>query len=237
MVSSPFGGVDHVNDTLLLRNVLATLDVSLAGQRVLDVGCGRGYTGEVIEAAGGAYFGVDTLASRTGFKLALAEAEALPFANESFDRVCCIDAFEHFIDQGRAAREFRRVLRPDGCVFLSAPNYANIAGLVKKFSEAVGGYEKNSWAPFRNWQPQALEQMLTPNRVKRVFRDAGFPRMRWIGHSAEAGLGLFPWIEHPRMPEALKFRLQRFWGLIGPAISARLARRKSAHLLEDRGMR
>jgi len=217
MVSSPFGGVEGINRALLLE-VFGKLAIDLAGRAILDVGCGRGYVGEAVTEAGGDYTGVDFVASRGGFKLAMADAARLPFPDAAFDGVFCIDAFEHFPDPPGAAADFRRVLRSNGFVFLSVPNYANVAGIVKKVCEWAGGYDKDTWAPFRNWQPQELERALTTRRIRRAFLDAGFTKLRRIGHGPEVGLGLLPWMAHGKMPEAIKFRLQRLFGTIGPAM-------------------
>jgi ubiquinone/menaquinone biosynthesis C-methylase UbiE len=214
MISSPFGGVDGVNRELLI-DVWRRLGITVAGRKVLDVGCGRGFASEVVEAHGGTYTGVDLVVSTKGIQLAAADAHRLPFPDSAFDAVLCIDAFEHFPDPGTAASEFRRVLRPGGSVFLSVPNYANVAGLVKWYSERFGHYERDTWAPFRNWQAQELEHAITPGKVRQAFRRAGFTRFRYIGHGAEVGLGLFPWLEHPSMPDAIKFRLQRACAKIG----------------------
>jgi SAM-dependent methyltransferase len=217
MVSSPFGGVDGVNRELVGR-VFDQLGVSLQGRSILDVGCGRGFIGDYVRDQGGDYAGTDFVASRKGIRLALADAAALPFPEASFDGVFCIDAFEHIPKPERATREFRRVLRPGGFVFLSAPNYSNVAGLVKRVCEAAGWYERNTWAPFRNWQPQELEHPLTGGLVRRAYGAAGFTRFTRRGHPTEASLGLFPWVEHAKMPEAIKFRLQRLFAALGPAI-------------------
>lgn len=221
MVSSPFGGVDGINAPLF-NTVLAALDIDFTGRRVLDVGCGRGFVeGEVI-ARGGRYVGADFVVSRGGFPLVRADAARLPFPDGTFDVLLCIDASEHFPDPPAAAREFFRVLRPGGVYFLSAPNYGNVAGLVKWTCERFGGYEKNTWAPFGRWQPQELEQPLTPGFVRRLYREAGFTGIRALGHGAEVGLGLFPWVDHPKMPEAIQFRLQRLFAKIGPAVARRV---------------
>ncbi|NUM56845.1 MAG: class I SAM-dependent methyltransferase [Candidatus Hydrogenedentes bacterium] len=217
MVSSPFGGVSGVHRDLF-DDVIRKLNLPLDGQSILDVGCGRGFVGEVVRAHGGRYTGADLVRNGTGFSLALADAMNLPFRDESFDGVFCIDAFEHIPDGVRAAREFRRVLRPGGFVFLSAPNYGNVAGIVKWWCEAFGFSKRDSWAPFRRWQPQELEQALTQRRIRAQYRSAGFGRATRIGHAPEVGLGLFPWIDHPRMPEAVQFRLQRAFASVGPAI-------------------
>jgi ubiquinone/menaquinone biosynthesis C-methylase UbiE len=218
MVSSPFGGVDGVNQSLF-DEVFTRLGIDLTGRAVLDVGCGRGFTREVVEARGGAYTGIDFVVSAPDLPIAQADAAAIPMPDAAFDTVFCIDTFEHFPDGVGAAREFRRVLKPGGFVFLSAPNYGNVAGIVKKCCETLGRYEKNTWAPFRRWQPQELEQPLTGHGVKSTYRAAGFTRFSRIGHGPEVGLGLCPWIDHPRTPEAIQFRLQRLFASIGPAIA------------------
>jgi len=218
MVSSPFGGVDGINEALF-ESVFRALDIDVKDKQILDVGCGRGFTGDVIRARGGRYTGIDLVNSGSRFPLALGDATHLPFPDACFDGVLCIDAFEHIPDGAAAAREFRRVLCGDGFIFLSAPNYGNVAGLVKWACEAFGGYAKDTWAPFRRWQPQELEQPLTGARVQRLYCDAGFTRIRRIGHGPEVGLGLFPWIDHPCMPEAIQFRLQRLAAWAGPGIA------------------
>ncbi len=217
MVSSPFGGVDSVNRALF-DSVFDELNIAVDGCDILDVGCGRGYVGEWVSEKGGQYTGVDFVRSRGGFRLALADSARLPFPDASFDRVFCIDAFEHFPDIGQAAREFRRVLRPGGVVFLSVPNYANVAGIVKKYCEVLGHYEKDTWAPFRQWQPQELESALTSRRVRTTFKQADFRVLRRVGYGPDTGLGLCPWIAHKRMPESLMFRLQRLFATIGPML-------------------
>lgn len=228
MVSSPFGGVDGIHREMMLK-IFELLGIELEERRVLDVGCGRGFTGDVVTACGGAYFGADLVASRTGLRMVVADGSALPFADAAFDAVFCIDVFEHIPDSVAAAREFNRLLRPGGFVFLSVPNYGNVAGLVKKYCETCGGYEKDTWAPFGGWKPQEFEQFITGRRVRRVFRQGGFGRLRLLAHPYEMDGGLFPWIAHPAMPERIKFRLQRLFAMIGPVV-ARVWPGASLHL-------
>jgi SAM-dependent methyltransferase len=219
MVSSPFGGVDGVR-TGLLAEVWARLEIDPANKRVLDIGCGRGFIEDLVCARGGTYTGADFVVSRRGFPLVQADSAALPFADESFDLALCIDAFEHFPNPNHGAREIRRILRPGGVFFLSAPNYGNVAGVVKRVYEGLGWYAPRTWAPFGRWQPQEFELPITAGYVRRVFACAGFRTMRRIGHGAEVGLGLFPWVDHPRMPETIQFRLQRLFARIGPPVAA-----------------
>ncbi len=220
MVSSPFGGVDGMREDLL-ADVFDRLNVSIDNRWLLDVGCGRAFLADMVARANGFYMGIDIVtchAQRDDRHVLQAAADALPFPRGSFDIVTCIDAFEHFERPGAAAREFRRVLHDDGCVFLSAPNYGNVAGLVKKACETFGSYRRDTWAPFRNWQPQEHEAFLTSSGLRRTFRAAGFRKLRRIGYGGEVGVGLFPWLEHRRMPEWAGFRLQRLFGNMGEAV-------------------
>jgi SAM-dependent methyltransferase len=218
MVSSPFGGVDAINSGLL-DDTFRRLDIDIANRAVLDIGCGRGYIGEIVRARGGRYTGLDLVPSRGGFALSIGDAAALPYRDAAFDAVFCIDAFEHIPDPVRAAHEMRRVLRPGGFVFLSTPNYGNVAGLVKRWCERFGAYEKNAWAPFGRWQAQEWETPLTFRRVRGIFRAAEFDEGRVVSHAAEIGLGVCPWMDHPRAPDFVRFRLQRFFNAIGPGIA------------------
>ena len=97
-----------------------------AGERLLEVGCGMG-TDLLQFALGGAKVtGVDltprsieisrrhlTVYGESG-DFAIADCEALPFANESFDVVYSNGVLHHTPDTAGAVREIHRVLRPGG---------------------------------------------------------------------------------------------------------------------------
>jgi SAM-dependent methyltransferase len=50
------------------------------------------------------------------------EAQRLPFADASFDRLSCIGSLEHYPDASAALHEIRRVLAPGGRVLFTVPN-------------------------------------------------------------------------------------------------------------------
>ena len=103
-------------------------------RRVLDVGCG---TGGLLEEAGQRnlhpqirVIGVDV--SLAMLQLAQkkvngtyhvswsnAVAEYLPFPSGSFDAVVCANSFHYYRGPLRVLAEFRRVLRPGGCLVLT----------------------------------------------------------------------------------------------------------------------
>lgn len=228
MVSSPFGGIDGIHKERL-RGTLERLGIDCKGKHVLDVGCGRGYTGEVVREMGGRYTGLDFVLSRQSAGLVQGDAGRLPFRDAVFDFVFCIDAFEHFPEPVAVTSEFHRVLRPGGTVFLSAPNYANVAGVVKRCLERKGAYRPDTWAPFGRWQPQEFEQCLTPRLVRRVFRSGGFTRFNAVGYGREVYLGLFPWLDHPHMPDQIRLRAQPLLIRLGGPL-ARVWPSSSLHL-------
>jgi SAM-dependent methyltransferase len=89
--------------------------------KVLDVGCGHRPYREIF--TGSEYFGVDTPVSygEGSSPDAWASAEGLPFADGSFDCMVCTEVLEHLEDPERAVEEMARVLKPGGCLILSAP--------------------------------------------------------------------------------------------------------------------
>ncbi len=92
------------------------------GMPVLDLACGPGFVAGAAAGRGAAPVGLDfsaamlTLARRAHPALRFEEgdAEALPFADGSFDAVVSNFGVHHVPDPARAVSEARRVLRPGG---------------------------------------------------------------------------------------------------------------------------
>jgi len=91
-----------------------------AGRGVLDVGCGDGYLCERLSARGfQTVVGVDLANTRLtyargrarGGRFAQSDVCELPFADEQFDVVTCVEVLEHLPDPERACRELARVSR------------------------------------------------------------------------------------------------------------------------------
>ena len=99
------------------------------GKRVLDVGCGGGFTTEFLAERGCRVSGLDPSpkliaaadrhAKQTGKDIdyTVGKSEHLPYEDGSFDIVTCVDVLEHVEDPAQAIREIHRVLAPGG-VFL-----------------------------------------------------------------------------------------------------------------------
>ncbi|HKI93045.1 MAG TPA: methyltransferase domain-containing protein [Gaiellaceae bacterium] len=88
--------------------------------RLLDVGCGGGvFLRHALAAAGCSGAGLDhsrdmvrLAREKTGVRVELAEAGAMPFADGEFTAVSCLVAFFFFADPVAVLREIRRVLDP-----------------------------------------------------------------------------------------------------------------------------
>lgn len=215
LVTSPFITQMGELDIDLLATVFRSLDLNWEVGVVADVGCGTGFLSTVFDQQT-FYIGVDlvqheTVADLLGHRcrFMVANAQQIPLSDESVDLVLCVDSFEHYPQPLLAAQEFYRILKKNGQLFLSVPNYSNIAGLVKRFMEENGGYAKESWAPFDYWKAEELEHLLTPSSVKAVFSRAGFKEKIYIGYEKEIVIGLFPWLWHPQMPAKIERAITR----------------------------
>jgi ubiquinone/menaquinone biosynthesis C-methylase UbiE len=115
---------------LKLRYALADLRPVTAG-RLLDVGCGSGTMARAIKRerpeleVHGVDFSAATIAAANsrpgGVTFAQAPAEALPYADASFDAITMFDVLEHVDDPDKVLREIARVLKPDGRFHLVLP--------------------------------------------------------------------------------------------------------------------
>lgn len=117
-----------------LREAIESIDFSyqlheyksFTGKRVLDVGSGNGYVLSKYAGEGAQVSGIDI--TPTGIELCkkrfeylglqgdfrIADAENLPFDNDTFDCVCSMGVLHHVPDTEKAVAEIFRVMKPGG---------------------------------------------------------------------------------------------------------------------------
>jgi ubiquinone/menaquinone biosynthesis C-methylase UbiE len=105
-----------------------------SGRRVLEIGVGLGTDHLQLSRAGAIMHGVDLTPTslemtRLRFEqegrtttLALADAEDLPFEDESFDAVYSFGVLHHTPDMDAAIQEVRRILKPTGFALIAIYN-------------------------------------------------------------------------------------------------------------------
>lgn len=152
MRASEYDLMHAVEDSHWWYTVLRGLvDEALVGRlpaaaRLLDAGCG---TGGMLAFLRGrktdvALAGVDAAEQAVRYchqrglsAVVQGRVEALPFADEAFDAVLCLDVLYHTdVAEQRALAEMGRVLRPQGLLLLNLPAMAALRGA---HDEAVGG--------------------------------------------------------------------------------------------------
>jgi SAM-dependent methyltransferase len=128
------GVVQRLLQRMLFAYVLARPPLrALADQppsKLLDVGCGRGDLGEALVRRGWHVAGVEpspdacAYARRRGVQASTGTLETVSFDAETFDAVVMRHSLEHVPDPIGDLERVRSVLRPDGLLAISVPNFS-----------------------------------------------------------------------------------------------------------------
>ncbi len=132
----------------VVRHAVGVAD--LGGMRALDIGCSAGFIADEIAAAGARTTGVDIdepglaqararFGDRVDFRVA--RGENLPFPDASLDLVVFNHIYEHVVDPEAVVAEIRRVLAPQGVLYLGVGHKHQIL-------------EPHYKLPFLSWLPQ-----------------------------------------------------------------------------------
>ena len=124
---------------------LVDIGYDYRGKKVLDVGCGGGFLTEEIAKFGLETTGLDPSvpslhtarnhAATMNLSIDYHEGfgERLPFPDEKFDMVFCLDVLEHVRDFEKILREVRRILVPGGFFFFETVNRTLLSYLIVIF--------------------------------------------------------------------------------------------------------
>ncbi|MCL1463547.1 bifunctional 2-polyprenyl-6-hydroxyphenol methylase/3-demethylubiquinol 3-O-methyltransferase UbiG [Argonema galeatum] len=104
------------------------------GLKALDVGCGGGFSCEFMADRGVEVSGIDRSAKciekaqehavKRGIKIdyKYGLAEEMPYEDNTFDVVVCVDVLEHIADLNKVISEINRILKPNGLFFFDTIN-------------------------------------------------------------------------------------------------------------------
>jgi ubiquinone/menaquinone biosynthesis C-methylase UbiE len=208
----------------------------------LEIGSGTGYfslnllQAGVIERATctdispGMLEALQANAKRLGLKkvrTVRAEAELLPFEDESFDLVFGHAVLHHIPDLPKAFGEFHRLLRPGGTIiFCGEPSrYGDLLAALPKQSARIAaplwrralGAEKyrpdpDELAGGHDLEPEVDVHAFAPGDLRRFAKDAGFGEVRVKGEELLANFHGWTMrgLESSAEPESVPMRWRRF---------------------------
>ena len=205
---------DHIAPTYDKLNHLMSMNVDRAWrrralkeivdgtpQRILDVACGTGdSTISIAKAAapGSEVVGADISegmmalvegkAKKAGvgdrITLQVADGEALPYEEGSFDRVTCAFGIRNFEHKEKGLEEFLRVLKPGGkavVLELSVPQNRLVRWAYDlyftRLLPRIGGAVSGDRAAYR-YLPASVHNVPAPQDFCRLMEDAGFTAVR-----------------------------------------------------------
>ncbi len=168
-----------------------------AGLDVLDVGCGQGIDVTRYALAGARATGMDltprhvelarkhTTAMGLDVTIVEGDAESMPFADASFDRVSSNGVLHHTPDMPAALREIRRVLRPGGETRVIVYNRSSLhywmnqvgyCGIVRGqlFQERSMAGVLSRGVEYSSTGARPLVRVYSPRQVRRMLNEAGF---------------------------------------------------------------
>jgi ubiquinone/menaquinone biosynthesis C-methylase UbiE len=166
------------------------------GERVLDLGCGRGEAAVELLCMGALPVALDYSASAVRLTHALldgrslvvrAGANALPFPTATFDRVLMGDVIEHLPwDMGiETLREIERVLVPGGQALIhSSPNVWFVALVMRPLRAVMVrlGYTQvvNRFNEYERLRHSMHVNELSPRSIGTLMRQAGVQAETWV---------------------------------------------------------
>jgi SAM-dependent methyltransferase len=152
------------------RRFLVERHLIREGDRVLEIGTGRGTLLHELRSQGIDAAGVETSVDRIAeaqarfgpLPILQVNGTALPYPADSFDVVLSFDVLEHIADSDAHVAEVRRVLKPGGWYLLQTPN---------KWSNTI--FETIRWRSFTRWRADHCA-LHTSRQLEERFRRHGF---------------------------------------------------------------
>ena len=164
--ASPLSGVGRALETVVK---------TMGARSVLEAGCGTGHWLDLLQPVVPNVYGLDlspgmlAQARMRGkdLRLALGRATELPFRDQAFDLIFCVNAIHHFGDERKFIFEARQLLTPKGAL-------------------AVIGLDphgrKDSWYVYQYFEETYqtdIGRFPTRSNLESWMEEAGFERLEW----------------------------------------------------------
>lgn len=150
------------------------------GARILDAGCGSGRTLQELVDYGevaGLELNADAadVARGRGFDVEVGRLEELPWPDQSFDLITCLDVIEHTPDDRLVLRELLRVCKPGGWLLATVPAYQALWSYHDEVNHHYRRYERASLRAAVSEAGWALQRITSFNTL--LFPPAAVVRL------------------------------------------------------------
>lgn len=137
----------------------------------IDTPAGSGTTSKALRDAGAQVHSYDLFPEYFTAKGLTCERanimESLPVPDRFADIVFCQEGIEHFSDQYRVLQEFNRVLKMNGSLFITTPNYSNLKSKLSYFL----------------FETEYLLKTMPPNEIDSIWMaNESQPKEIYFGH-------------------------------------------------------
>jgi len=123
----------------------------LHGKKILDVPCGDGRASYEFQKKGGDVIALDLFPHFIEGANLSAEfadlSETLPVESNSIDYILCQEGIEHIPNQLHVLEEFNRVLKKDGILLITTPNYSHVRARLSHFILETDFWKRKSYKP------------------------------------------------------------------------------------------
>ena len=176
---------------MLMRSIRAQLLRERPCAAVLDLGCGEGPYGSLLQSLGATVIGCDRH-PRPPYPAVSADVVKLPFRDDSFDMVFSTQVLEHVSDPQGMLESAWRVLKPGGVLMMTAPQMVALHEAPYDFFRYTyfGVEHLLNRARFRNIEVTGMggfSSMIAQQLEFRILWDRGLSR-RWA-RRIELGVG------------------------------------------------
>jgi len=141
------------------------------GKTVVDCPAGSGETSSILKGFGckviamdlfPEYFKVEGLTC-----LRVNVMEGIPLESNSVDCVICQEGIEHFSDQMKVLKEFSRILKKNGTLIITTPNYSNMRARMSYFLS----------------ESERFNEIMSPNELDSIWMsDQNISKEIYFGH-------------------------------------------------------
>ncbi|MGR3466871.1 MAG: bifunctional 2-polyprenyl-6-hydroxyphenol methylase/3-demethylubiquinol 3-O-methyltransferase UbiG [Shimia sp.] len=160
------------------------------GKRVLDLGCAGGFLAEALAKRGADVTGLDPAedaieaarahAAQEGLNIRydVGVGEEMPYADASFDAVCCVDVLEHVRDLDQVMANVARVLKPGTPFFYDTINRNPLArfAVITMAEDVLRLLPKGTHDPDMFITPAELDAAMTRAGLRSMERTGLGPR-------------------------------------------------------------